>query len=95
MSTQRKFNYSFRSRNLRKVPDNRTDIGEQQKDSSHISVNEEIPKNSPSFPSDCDNEDLVSQKLPPPDQPITAAELEQRKNTIRGEYHTFHISFLI
>ena len=90
MSTQRKFNYSFRNRGLRKVPGSQTETGDQPNTPSQIPASEETPKDSlspkdsPSFPSDCENGNSRSQNLPSLDQPITAAELEHQQDTIRG-----------
>ena len=82
MSTQRKFNYSFRNRNSNRVEKSQTNT--DGTDEAQAPAENEIKNEPRSFPSECETEDAESHKIPPLDQPISAAELEHRKNTIRG-----------
>ena len=86
MNNQRKLNYSFRNRAQGK-PVTKTDHPSdfQTKPDCDASASSEKPKQGPSYPSDCYNELPESQKLPEPDQPISAADLEHRKSVIRGK----------
>ena len=91
MSTQRKFNYSFRhrSRNITEPvePDiKKTETSPMNPQASDTCSNDDQTKKGPSFPSDCEPDASGSQKLPEPDQPISAADLEHRKSAIRGEF---------
>ena len=91
MSTQRKFNYSFRSRNRnitepKESEQNKTEASPMNSKTSESKPEEIKTSPGPSFPSDCEPEPLGCQKLPDPDQPISAADLEHRKSAIRGAY---------
>ena len=87
MSVQRKFNYSFRERRSTNNPAS-NDQSEANKPSPSQDTSRDV-KQGPTYPSDCDNENHSDQKLPDPDQPISAAELESRKSAIRGTAYLF------
>ena len=86
MNNQRKLNYSFRNRAPGKpnVKDGQP-TESQPKSGCDPSVSSERPDQGPSYPSECYNEPPECQKLPDPDQPISAADLEHRKSVIRGK----------
>ena len=85
MNNQRKFNYSFRNRAQGKPTATAGQNSEfQNQPECDPSVSSVKPDQGPSYPSDCCNELPESQKLPEPDQPISAADLEHRKSVIRG-----------
>ena len=88
MSTQRKFNYSFRNRNSNRVEKSQGDKDGTDEAPSQVPAEKEVKNEPRSFPSECETEDFESQKIPPLDQPISAAELEHRKSTIRGTQST-------
>ena len=85
MSGQRKFNYSFRERRRAEAAtgSHSTEKREKSEPKSFNDYSKESKADSV-YPSDCENEPLVGQPLPQPDQPISAADLECRKNSIRG-----------
>ena len=86
MNNQRKLNYSFRNRAQSKTGAKNDPISEPQSNPERDpNVSSAKPNQGPSYPSDCDNELPESQKLPEPDQPISAADLEHKKSVIRGK----------